>query len=216
MPLPMVHLAIAVKIHAEMDTPVAPEFLLGSLAPDAIHMRPGWTPADKVTTHFGLPHEYPDWAKIEPLLARAAHAAPPLPGFIAGYLAHILTDQFWIEQIVIPNRERIPTGLSQAERHALYYRETDQVDFNFYHQAPWRADVWRRLAAAQAVDLAPLLSAEEIDGWRSRTLRWFTELKEEPKIEPIYYTDEAVAAFVESAALFVRAQLKQRDEIAWQ
>lgn len=210
MPLPMVHLAIAVKLYEAEGKEIAPEFLLGSLAPDAIHMRQGWTREDKVATHFGLPHDYPDWTQIEPFRARAVDALPPLPAFTAGYLAHILTDEFWIEEVVIPVRPQIPIHLSQEEQRELYYRETDQVDFNFYHHAPWRPLVWEQLALAPAVEFVPLLTATEIVRWRDRTLRWFTELKEEPRIEPIYYSDSRVASFVGRAAGVVHEALQQR------
>ncbi|MCB0112801.1 MAG: hypothetical protein KDD84_01870 [Caldilineaceae bacterium] len=211
MPLPMVHFAVAIDLYAALNQEISPEFLLGSIAPDAIHLRDGWTQADKVITHFGLPYDYPDWAKIEPILARAVDAPSPFAALTAGYVAHVLTDQLWIDTVAIPNRDRIPAELSQDERRALYYRETDQIDFNTYRQAPWRPLVWDRLAAAQTADIDPLLTAHEIDRWRLRTLHWFTDPAKEPRITPVYYTDAQVADFVERAAVFVRDELKKRS-----
>jgi hypothetical protein len=52
MPLPMVHLAIAVRAHELMGSEPTPAFLLGSIAPDAIHMRPNATRDDKRKTHL--------------------------------------------------------------------------------------------------------------------------------------------------------------------
>lgn len=214
MPLPMVHFAVAMKLYAALNLEIAPEFLLGSIAPDAIHLRKGWTPADKVITHFGLPYDYPDWAKMDPILARAVDAPPPLASLTAGYVAHVLTDQLWIDTVAIPNRSHIPAELSQDERKALYYRETDQIDFNFYHHAPWRPLVWTRLATAQAADVDPLLTSDEIDGWRLRVLGWFSDGTKEPRITPVYYTDAQVADFVERAAVFVREELTTRGLLA--
>jgi hypothetical protein len=49
MPWPMVHFAIAEKL---FDHEPLPEFLLGSIAPDAIHMRENTTRQDKNKTHL--------------------------------------------------------------------------------------------------------------------------------------------------------------------
>ncbi|MEZ4637190.1 MAG: hypothetical protein R2856_19925 [Caldilineaceae bacterium] len=121
MPLPMVHFAVAVDLYAALNQAISPEFLLGSIAPDAIHLRDGWTQADKVITHFGLPYDYPDWAKIEPIL-RGQWTRSPFAALTAGYVAHVLTDQLWIDTVAIPNRDRIPAELSQDERRALLPR----------------------------------------------------------------------------------------------
>lgn len=52
MPLPMAHLAVAVRIQNLVDRNSFPNFLLGSIAPDAIHMRPGSGPDDKQRGHL--------------------------------------------------------------------------------------------------------------------------------------------------------------------
>ena len=53
MPLPMVHLAISVRMRAQDGRALTPDFLLGSIAPDAIHMRPNAAP----------------WASVAPTIA---------------------------------------------------------------------------------------------------------------------------------------------------
>jgi hypothetical protein len=52
MPLPMVHLKIAVQSHSLAERSLTPEFLLGSLAPDAIHMRANTNRDDKNRVHL--------------------------------------------------------------------------------------------------------------------------------------------------------------------
>lgn len=49
MPWPMVHFSIAEQLWNQNPSP---EFLLGSIAPDAIHMREGSTRQDKGRTHL--------------------------------------------------------------------------------------------------------------------------------------------------------------------
>ena len=50
MPLPMVHLSTAVKINT-LQGLKSPEFYLGSISPDAVHMRAGFVPNDKTRSH---------------------------------------------------------------------------------------------------------------------------------------------------------------------
>lgn len=63
MPLPLVHLAIAAQLCRQHNKPLAPAFLLGSLAPDAIHLRLGSTRTDKQATHFFRPNQSIDEAR---------------------------------------------------------------------------------------------------------------------------------------------------------
>ncbi len=57
MPLPMVHLAVAIQMHRLEQRIPSPDFLLGSIAPDAIHMRPDTGREDKQRVHLA---EIPD------------------------------------------------------------------------------------------------------------------------------------------------------------
>ena len=52
MPLPMIHLAVAVGVHTLAGREPSAAFLLGSIAPDAIHMRDGADRSDKERTHL--------------------------------------------------------------------------------------------------------------------------------------------------------------------
>ena len=56
MPLPMIHLAVA-REYAKASANFAglincPEYYLGSISPDAVHMRPGTGKSDKGITHL--------------------------------------------------------------------------------------------------------------------------------------------------------------------
>lgn len=89
---------------------------------------------------------------------------------------------------------------SPLDGRALYYLETDQIDFDLFHQMPWRKAVWSMLATTQPADFAGLLSAEEITRWRDRTLNWFEKLKIEPGIVPVHITYSDVQVFINQAA----------------
>ena len=206
MPLPMVHLAIAVQLAQESSQFPSSAFLLGSIAPDAIHMRPNINPDDKQVTHLNHPADTFDHVRIQEMLAEKAGKASPLVVFSAGYAAHILVDRLWIKMIVEPFRARVPGDMDEAARRTLYYQETDQIDCNLYYRMPWRRAVWDGLEQAVAPDFPPWLNADEIDGWRTRTLRWFEDPTHEPHITPHYLTDETVREFINTATSYLKAQ----------
>lgn len=211
MPLPMVHLTVAVRRYESDGTLPPPAFLLGSLAPDAIHMRPGAGREDKARTHLLEPPDTAHHAAIRDLLGRYRTADRELADFAAGYAAHLLTDRHWAEAVYRPFRQALPPTLDPASRRELYYRETDQLDFDLYHHRPWRPRVWELLALAPARDFADLLKAEEIERWRDRTLRWFGELKEESGITPTYCTETALQSFIRESSDLVATFLGARE-----
>ncbi|MDO8969717.1 MAG: hypothetical protein Q7U74_03455 [Saprospiraceae bacterium] len=199
MPLPMVHLAVMIQLNGG-KIPTA-DTLLGCLAPDAIHMRPGAGREDKIGVHLfageSLP---PDDLLVVRFMEERCRENPAQKDFVTGYGVHLLTDRLWFLQMYRPFKEKAPAGLSAQEQRSLYYQETDQADFNLYYHVRWRPAVWQSLASAAAPEFLPYLSAEEIGKWQQRTLNWFGRLKQEPMIQAAFFTDEAVGSFVERAA----------------
>jgi hypothetical protein len=220
MPLPMVHIAIAVKMYEVEGMQPPPSFLLGSIAPDAIHMREGAGREQKQQTHFHL--ESADQQFIQRVrkyyqkyAVKAANeevrdtinqkhateaANEEARDFIKGYAAHVLADFLWYHSVSSDFRNSVPPTIYREEGRTLYYRETDQVDFNLYHKEEWRSRMWELLGSSPAIEAPQLLTAGEIDGWRDRTLRWFTELSKEPNVEPLYITETKVRSYIDSAS----------------
>jgi hypothetical protein len=201
MPFPLVHFAVGLSIHERLGREVTPEFLLGSIAPDAIHTRPNTTRPDKRHTHLldtGDPWPKParHWLGEQP------SDDPPYVELVRGYATHLLTDRFWARSIVDPYRQQVQ-GLAEDRLKALYYRELDQIDMNLYRHAPWRPGVWQKLAAARAQDIPELLSAQEIDRWRVITLGWGELPEKDPGIMPEHITEAQVERFIDEAAKMV-------------
>jgi hypothetical protein len=140
-----------------------------------------------------------DHERVRGLVSLHWTEASTITDFVKGYAAHLLTDRLWYDTIITPFRESMSSEKPFEELRSLYYLETDQVDFNLYHQLLWRAEVWTKLAAASPEDFAPLLTAKEIGLWRDRTLNWFGGLKQEPGINPSYITDNQVRLFIDQA-----------------
>ena len=222
MPLPMVHFLVAVEMHKLDDRHPFPPFILGSIAPDAIHARPNTDRSDKNRTHLlTKPHGQTTDAEYWELVRAFLHhqwakqqqtdfSEEVMPGFVEGYAAHVLADRLWLDGLFLPFRERV-SQLAQEEVAQLYYREADQVDIFLYRRMAWRPQIWQSLAAATAVGAEELLSAQEIEAWRQRTLHWYDDPQNDPHTEPAHITYEAVVDFAVQAAQTIHARLA-----AWQ
>lgn len=207
MPLPMVHLAVAMQIRTTQRQEPTASFLLGSLAPDAIHMREQASTDDKHAVHLRTTTEQLHHHTLRDLLERSRQDTPDRQDFAEGYAVHLLTDWHWFTRLYTTFRQTIPDTLTAQEVRALYYQETDQIDFDLFSQMPWRRQVWAKLATAQPTDFDVLLSADEIGHWQYRVLHWFGELKQEPGITPQYLTGAVVQQFIHTAVEAIAAQM---------
>ncbi|MHB1318459.1 MAG: zinc dependent phospholipase C family protein [Anaerolineae bacterium] len=213
MPLPMVHLTVATAMVDDLAGPWVPGFLLGNLAPDAIHMRDGATPDDKRLNHLFLTSGDGSAGaaeRVQDLLARWADLRSGVEPLILGYATHLLTDLRWREKIWFPLIQRLPADLSREQERTLYYRETDEVDRLLFETAAWRPEVWRLLTSATATDVPGMVTAAEVGLWRHRTLHWFEHLAPAP--EPLAYLSlEMVQDFARDTAQQVAEWLEQRE-----
>jgi hypothetical protein len=238
----MVHLSIAHHLVKAYGYPSCPAFYLGSIAPDAIHMRAGTDRADKLAVHL-VGRDGIDLDRVQALVQRdsverdgverdavardgiardSVARDGPGDGLTTGYAAHVLTDGYWRETVLLPFRaqheERLSRGeMAVSDLRTLYYDECDKIDLDLYGRAPWRPQVWELLRSARARDLDGLhagaaltgaaLAADEIERWRDRVLPWFETNRHKADYTPRYLTLDQVLAFVDDAAARVHAQL---------
>jgi hypothetical protein len=212
----MVHLAVAHCIIHDHDYTASPAFYLGSIAPDAIHMRPGTDAKDKHAVHL-VGRDGPNLDRLRALLAQGETARQGQ--FAAGYAAHILTDVAWRTDVILPFRRPRVEQMPYAELRALYYNECDKLDLDLYDEQPWRPAVWEMLRAAKAREIGlagepPLLTADEVDAWRIRTMGWFdayrgASFRGEAAYQPQVITREQVWAFIPRTAAQIAAQLAE-------
>jgi hypothetical protein len=202
MPLPMVHMSITENIFRNKGFEIDSQFLLGSISPDAIHMRENTTREDKRKTHFFMQED----TKIEDLFNNQLRPFfDPLRAddqrfmFAKGYISHVLTDLLWLHTVYGDFRKKIAEDHIEDAR-TLYYMETDQIDFNLFKNESWRTQIWEILNLSTPVDVPNILTAEEIEKWKTRTLGWFTEIAKEPDIEPKYITDSIVRQFIQDTS----------------
>ena len=199
MPLPMVHLSIAVTLSENEGRFPSPDYLLGNIAPDAIHMRPHTTKQDKEHVHFmelgASPQEL-----VYLFQTKYGMDESGTLGFIGGYLTHLLTDRLWWQTVIAPFRNKFPSTLPESDFRTLYYQDTDGIDIDLYRMMPWRPQVWSGLETAKAKDFALLLTEEEILRWRDRTLLWFNQHAQDLTVHPVYISFSDTQIFIKRAA----------------
>jgi hypothetical protein len=80
----------------------------------------------------------------------------------------------WTKRVYLAFRAAYKKDMSPPhEEQRAYYSDTDGIDQELFETCDWRPEIWRQLSAAGVADFLDLLSAEEIDAWKRRTLRWY-------------------------------------------
>jgi hypothetical protein len=207
----MVHLAVARQVRVVQNREPTASFFLGSLAPDAIHMRKDARPDEKHVVHLRATGDHLYHARLHELLARSWRQPAKNHDFAEGYAVHVLTDWHWFTGVFSAFCQALPDDVTPQDRRTLYYHDTDQLDFDLYHTMPWRAHVWTQLASAHPTDFETLLTAHEIHQWQQRVLHWFGELMQEPQTVPQYITEHVVRQFIHETGEAISAQL-----LAWE
>ena len=184
MALTMVHLLVAdLWAQGHPEYRVSPEFYLGAVSPDAVHIRDH---NDK--SHKDEIHLY-NWRRLhrEPLLDYWHKRSAP---FDIGYGVHVLTDCQWVSRYVqrLPGI-MLPTGLLNID---IYYNDTFVTDFALYNSRPRLREVLSMLEDAQAPWDHPLLTHYEFDEWRKAMLAAYRGKC--PKSVPVKFIDEAYVA----------------------
>ena len=194
MALTMVHLLAADKWAAGHPRFAdSPEFFLGAISPDAIHVRDHGDKSRKDMFHlynWRSPHP-------EPVIEYwNEHRAP----FDIGYGVHVLTDAQWVPRYM----KRLP-GLLEPEGKLnidQYYNDTFVTDFRLFHKIPRLTELLDMVEAAEPAADHPLLTADEFDQWRRMIVKAYRG--ECPKNGPVRFVDEAyVLEFVDDCVSMI-------------
>ena len=224
MPLPMVHLCVAKNI-VDTGFPVndLSQFYLGTISPDAIHMRQDADRLAKNITHLlpaekGKIHSWED--RNEDYYFEFmrdftnTNQAKASTDFLMGYAIHILTDMLWTKRVFSEFTDKFNmSGVSAEDRQKVYYHDTDIVDYQLYNESGWRPDVWQSLQGVAYSDFLNLLSAQEIKLWNERTLNFYDVPENQYKFSgvPIFITRPDIENFISSCAETILNNLKAAD-----
>lgn len=207
MPLPMVHLLLAEKIGEKLGKEPDAYFLLGSIAPDAIHMRPGTSRKDKHVTHFFRGKQWDaaevehHWKTVMETLDGYRYADAAQRSFAAGYCIHTLLDMTWIEQVfnVLAMTLRAG-GIGFEDIRTKYYAETNACDALLYQQSSWSQQARESLRSVSPMGFGKILSATEVGLWRDVVLDKMAHYEKISPKESFYITDKNIHVLTEKLA----------------
>lgn len=197
MPWPMVHFAVANEIY---EGQVAPSFLLGSIAPDAIHAREGATRTEKMLSHFVKDDLFADTdlltSKYLEYIGQSED--PEWKAYVAGYLIHIFTDERWTTTLYADFERKVRKDSVEVRR--IYYEEVSQLEYDLLRSSPSVNSLITQLESAGGFDVPPLVSREEVEQYRDIKLEWLSNQANEPGIGLIYFTEDKVRDFIKKTA----------------
>lgn len=187
MPWPMVHFAVA----AETMNEPSPEFLLGNLAPDSVHVRTN-DRIEKAKTHlmivageFLTDHQLHDIFEAN---RRQAEADPRFLHYLLGYLAHVYTDRRWTFEVY-------PAYEAHSEGRSRYHRDVQAIEFMLLREKIDGRAWLEKLKSGTAFELGGL-SAEEVYAYRQLKLDMLAAPPSELESLPSVLTPEELDDFI--------------------
>ncbi|MBW7453463.1 hypothetical protein ACFOLF_14115 [Paenibacillus sepulcri] len=193
MPWPMVHFALSTNISFANPSP---NLLIGSIAPDAVHMRGNISREEKGITHLVRDNQLPAKELImeKCLEYLSIHSEVEWKDYILGYFTHIYTDLRWTEA-VYSGFENDYHG-DKNEIRKIYNNEVSQIEFNLLRSMDNVDNLFSRLTQAKAYTIEPFVTLLEVNQYRDNKLNWLQNNDNEPKIKPAYFHPETVKNFI--------------------
>ena len=181
MALTMVHLLAAERwARGHVEFADSPDFYLGAISPDAIHIRDHDDKSHKDEIHLF------NWRSPHPEHVAAYWRERSSP-FDIGYGVHVLTDGQWVPRY----HERLPGMLKPDGRPDtdIYYNDTFVTDFALYDAEKELHRILDMIAAAKVPNDHPLLTADELSQWRDAIVKAYHG--DCPKRDPVRFVTEA-------------------------
>ncbi|MDE6319243.1 MAG: zinc dependent phospholipase C family protein [Lachnospiraceae bacterium] len=220
MSLQMIHMEIAYRLLEYLpQIEHSAEFILGSVAPDAVHMNPNYDVSSKVKSHlfkncgmWGDTLDYEQWrSNIETYFKQIA-AAQEEPGrrdFEIGICVHCLTDRW--NDIRIWRKaqsEFLPTMTFEAFKEA-FYREQRSIDNWLYQNSENTPQIRKLLAEAGSFEIEHLVDREELEALRKHLLYVQYDIEKVDITNNRFFTAEMIEAFMAFTVDAIRETLTE-------
>lgn len=214
MPYPMIHMQIAWRAAFLSGGIRRPgDFILGSVAPDAVHFHDGFCREMKETTHlwkgcgpfWGATTDPERWKRnIERFRQDVIRSGGcESPDFAAGYLAHLLSDYLYDVRIYTPLRKRLESSGDSAA-FMEYRAEARSFDQWLHQNSPDRERIWELLSAGRPCGIRGLILKEDVERQQNSLLQeQFVHSGDYEISGNLYCTREKMEAFVEECVRLI-------------
>lgn len=177
----MIHMEIAYRLLEYIpQTEYAAEFILGSVAPDAVHMNEHYAVDMKVRSHMfegcGEWSDTQDYRRWKNNIGRILkkydddRLKPEFRNFTVGLCVHCLTDYYNDIKIWRALQKEYIPPMNLAEFRAAYYPEAKGIDLWLYQNSKNSKEVMELLKAAEAFDAEGLVRRDELESQRKHLL----------------------------------------------
>jgi len=219
MAFPLTHLIVAREVLKLLPHYNPEDFLLGSIAPDAVHYREEFVNAShlnigptKKITHL-CPVSDEKWGQVTDndswvICVQDFLRKHPNDSFMAGYAVHALTDLYNNKTLWHNFRTKFPEVAAQGYGSG-YYVDLRRIDNALYFET-LQGDIFTLLANATPKDLPNIILAKEVAEIQNNLLHVaYANIVPENNIsECTYLTYEEVQTFIKDAALFCKNALR--------
>lgn len=221
MSLQMIHMEIAYRLLEYLPQIKHPaEFILGSVAPDAVHMNPAYDVSSKVKSHlfkdcgmWGDTLDYEQWrSNIDDYFEGivTVQEEPARRDFMLGICVHCLTDRW--NDIRIWRKaqsEFLPTMTFEVFKEA-FYREQRSIDNWLYQNSENTAQIRRLLSDAESFAIEDLVDREELEELRKHLLYVQYDVKKVDITNNCFFTTERIEAFIAFTVNAIRETLTEK------
>ena len=214
MPFPLTHLCVAYRMLEQLPSPAPEQFLLGSIAPDAVHFRAEFTNATqdfigqaKKVTHlcpisdekWGRVTDVDGWLEYVRIFLHANRKDP----LAVGYAVHVLTDIYNHISIWTNFITNYPDEAAKGYT-SDYYRDLRNINLRIYREIFTDSKIQKHLQNSTPQDMPELVTAAEILADRNSLLYTsYTDAPESVDTSNCFYiTYEQTLDFINDAADF--------------
>lgn len=216
----MIHMEVAYRLIEPLLIKYPAEFILGSVAPDSVHMSKDYRVEDKIHSHlfegcgpWGDTRDYDRWlANIKAYYqSKKAPEASPEQDFIKGIIVHCLTD--YCNDLDIWRKLQKPylSQMTLEEFRSIFNPEAFGIDQWLFHTSEHSTECLKLLEEGQAFSLDFPLSLENIETERHHLSKeqYATKLPDISTFKLI--SGEFLLAFLDSTVVFIKDRFKDYE-----
>lgn len=202
----MIHMEVAYRLLERISQIENPEeFILGSVAPDSVHMNPNYNINMKMKSHmfegcgtWSDTQDYQLWKRnITSFYEMIAGKGPVYRDFCTGICVHCLTD-YWNDIKIWRKlqRKNIPP-MNIDEFKKAYYPEAQGIDLWLYQNSKNTKLIRKMLLEALAMDVEGIINKKDVERQRNHLLntQYDVEIVDISKYH--YLSANAIGDFIE-------------------
>ena len=195
---PMMHLLIADKIYTENVISIHSygDFLLESIAPDAVHVKENYTREIKDISHYKFDSKshisYFDTFFDE-------YYTSENKDFVVGYLVHLLSDMIWYHSVRVPFKKEFQKApLQNMSMNEAYYADCEQIEqLMFFEKNASR--IIETINKGNAYSLEGLIDAEDVRAWKEKFIFDYNNRKN-ISIQTKYISEQHIRDYIADCA----------------